>query len=287
MDDKTSPVQSRWTQALTQVLISVPATVVAVVALYFTMQQTSEELRATRDQVGLSEQGQLTDRFSKAVEQLGTQDSLEVRLGGIYALERIALDSARDHPTVMEVLSACVREHAPRTTCTSLALSARPTTDVQAILTVIARRDENRDRDTLDLNNTCLPGASFGSTSLVGADLSRTDLSGANLIGANLNGANLGAANLGAADLGAADLGAADLGAADLRGAFFDVANLSYANLTGANLTGAHLERANLSGANLTNANLTHAHLIYANLTGANLTGADRTCRAGPGHACR
>ncbi|MBA2694630.1 MAG: pentapeptide repeat-containing protein [Actinobacteria bacterium] len=215
----------------------------AVGALVF----TALSLQATRDQVGLSEQGQLTDRFSKAVEQLGNKDSLEVRLGGIYALERIALDSARDHPTVMEVLSAYVREHAPRTTCTSLALSAPPTTDVQAILTVIARRDENRDRDTLDLNNTCLPGASFGSTSLVGADLSRTDLSGANLIGANLNGANLGAANL-----GAADLGAADLGAADLRGAFFDVANLS-----------------------------------YANLTGANLTGADRTCRAGPGHACR
>ncbi len=239
------PVRRRWDW--TQVPLMLTA-LTAVGALVF----TALSLQATRDQVGLSEQGQLTDRFSKAVEQLGNKDSLEVRLGGIYALERIARDSARDHPTVMEVLSAYVREHAPRTTCTSLALSAPPTTDVQAILTVIARRDENRDRDTLDLNNTCLPGASFGSTSLVGADLSRTDLSGANLIGANLNGANLGAANLGAADLGAADLGAADLGAADLRGAFFDVANLS-----------------------------------YANLTGANLTGADRTCRAGPGHACR
>ena len=272
MDDKTSPVQSRWTQALTQVLISVPATVVAVVALYFTMQQTSEELRATRDQVGLSEQGQLTDRFSKAVEQLGTQDSLEVRLGGIYALERIALDSARDHPTVMEVLSACVREHAPRTTCTSLALSARPTTDVQAILTVIARRDENQDRDTLDLNNTCLPGTSFGSTSLVGADLGGTDLSGANLILADLSGADLTDANLSGADLGAADLTTADLSGADLSGAFFDVANLGSANLTGVDLTYAHLERANLTDANLTDANLTGAYLIYANLTAADLT---------------
>ena len=113
------------------------------------------------------------------------------------------------------------REHAARTTCTSLAPSARPTTDVQAIVTVIARRDENRDRDALYLNNTCLAGASFGGSSLVGADLSRTDLSGANLVVADLYGA--------------------DLGAADLRGAFFDVADLSAANLTDANLTHARL----------------------------------------------
>jgi hypothetical protein len=124
----------------------------AVGALYFNTNQTSKALQATRDQVGLSEQGQLTDRFSKAVEQLGTKDSLEVRLGGIYALERIARDSARDQPTIMEVLSAYIREHAPRQMCTSTASSTPPTTDVQAILTVIARRDENRDRNPLALN---------------------------------------------------------------------------------------------------------------------------------------
>ena len=34
-----------------------------------------------------------------------------MRIGGIYALERIARDSAKDHPTVMEVLTAFIREH--------------------------------------------------------------------------------------------------------------------------------------------------------------------------------
>ena len=56
------------------------------------------------------EQGQVTDRYTKAIEQLGS-DKLDVRIGGIYALERIARDSARDHPTVMEVLTAFIREH--------------------------------------------------------------------------------------------------------------------------------------------------------------------------------
>jgi hypothetical protein len=58
----------------------------------------------------LTQEGQITDRYTRAVEQLGS-DKLDVRLGGIYALERIAKDSERDHPTVVEVLSAFVREH--------------------------------------------------------------------------------------------------------------------------------------------------------------------------------
>ena len=58
----------------------------------------------------LTEQGQVTDRYTKAIEQLGS-DKLDVRIGGIYALERIARDSAKDHPTVMEVLTAFIREH--------------------------------------------------------------------------------------------------------------------------------------------------------------------------------
>ena len=50
------------------------------------------------------------DPYTKTVEQLGS-DKLDVRIGGIYALERVARDSKRDHPTVMEVLAAYVREH--------------------------------------------------------------------------------------------------------------------------------------------------------------------------------
>jgi len=54
--------------------------------------------------------------YAQAIEQLAS-DTLVVRLGGIYSLERIANVSARDHPMVMEVLSAFVRAHshpAPR-----------------------------------------------------------------------------------------------------------------------------------------------------------------------------
>src|SRR5664280_2167429 len=62
----------------------------------------------------LSREGHLTDRYTKAVEQLGS-DKIEVRLGGIYALERLMRDSSTDQPTIMEVLTAHIRQHAPRT----------------------------------------------------------------------------------------------------------------------------------------------------------------------------
>jgi hypothetical protein len=39
-----------------------------------------------------TEQGQITDRYTRAVEQLGS-DKLDIRLGGIYALERVGLQN--------------------------------------------------------------------------------------------------------------------------------------------------------------------------------------------------
>jgi hypothetical protein len=109
----------------------------------------------------LTEQGQVTDRYTKAIEQLGSE-KLDVRIGGIYALERIARDSVRDHPTVMEVLTAFIREHSrepwppPDDGGQEPERSTRP--DVQAALTVIGRRSTEHD-------------ISFGAIDLRRADL--------------------------------------------------------------------------------------------------------------------
>lgn len=95
----------------------------------------------------LTEQGQVTDRYTKAIEQLGS-NTVDVTIGGIYALERIARDSARDHPSVMEVLAACIREHSrdplPRPGPATPERATRP--DIQAAVTVIGRRDTTNDR---------------------------------------------------------------------------------------------------------------------------------------------
>src|SRR2546425_4452568 len=82
-----------------QTLAQIVGGAVLLVGLYF----TAQTLRTTQE-------GQITDRFTKAITQLG-DTNLAVRLGGIYALERIAKDSASDHGSVMEVLTAFVREY--------------------------------------------------------------------------------------------------------------------------------------------------------------------------------
>src|ERR1039458_1521742 len=84
--------------------------ILLLAGLYSSMQNLAlqtESLVSTRE-------GQITDRFTKAIEQLGATDvtgrpKMEVRLGAIYALERIARDSERDHWPIMEVLMAYVR----------------------------------------------------------------------------------------------------------------------------------------------------------------------------------
>jgi hypothetical protein len=72
----------------------------AVGALIF----TAESLDATRAQVSVAEQSQYTERYSRAIEQLGNQgpDRLQIRLGGIYALERLARDSLATNPPSMK-----------------------------------------------------------------------------------------------------------------------------------------------------------------------------------------
>src|SRR5258708_3885426 len=176
----------------------------------------------------LSREGQGTDRYTKAIEQLGS-DKLDVRIGGIYALERIARDSARDHPTVMEVLSAFVREHSredwppPDPNRRKQERSTRP--DVQAALAVVGHRDP-------------------------ATGIRPIDLTGANLTGANLTDR---------AYLTDANITDAALTGADLTGAGLIRAKLTHACLIKANLTGANLTSANLTSANLTDARLNRA----------------------------
>jgi hypothetical protein len=167
--------------ALTAAAIGVGGTVIVGVAGFWA------SVRNTNKITKLTEQGQLTDRYSKAVEQLGS-DKLDVRIGGIYALERTAHDSPRDHLTVMEVLAAFIRENSreplrPSSRAESGDDRPEPWTrpDVQAAVTVIGRRNPEHDSQPVDLR----------LANLSGADLADSDLRGAYLRGAYLRGTYL------------------------------------------------------------------------------------------------
>jgi uncharacterized protein YjbI with pentapeptide repeats len=222
------------------------------------------------EQAELTRQGQFTDRYSRAVEQLGTVgvSNVTVRLGGIYALQRLAHDSEEDRGTIVEVLAAFVRDPAgrPNGTPPPNAVPPRPPTDVAAALKVLESLGGLRGVD--------LHGADLAGADLAGADLYRANLRDADLTGAELTGANLFRATLRGADLIFADLADAALGGADLRGADLFSATLRGANLAGADLRDADLQDADLRDAVLAGAAMRGADLQNADLRGALLRGA-------------
>jgi hypothetical protein len=192
-------------------------------------------------------------------------DRLDVRLAAIDALERIMIDSVRDHPAIVELLAAFVRK-CPPAAASGPDLDAggqperhpRPPADAQTAVTVLARRPAGRtERGPVNL----------AGAHLAGANLLRANLPGVVLAGAHLAGAHLAEANLFHADLAGADLSCADLTLADL-----SCANLDRATLAGSNLTLVNLISAGLSGADLTDADLSEASLDGTDLPGVTLT---------------
>ncbi len=236
-----------------------------LLGLYFTYQNVKvaqDNAKIAQRNLWLTEEGNITDRFSKAVELLGS-DKLDIRLGGIYALERIALDSQKDHWTVMEVLTAFVRGNAPRP---DKPFEDNRREDIQAIMTVIGRKKWGKTEiQRLNLYSVNLTGYFLEEANLKRANLSRSKLVGAYLGKANLVKAILKVTDLSSADLRVADLTGADLQGANLSDAELNEANLSEADLTSANLKETYLEMTNLSETKLKFAkNLTIGQIIMA-----------------------
>jgi hypothetical protein len=163
-----------------------------------TIDAAHADVRRTLD---VTRREQVGDRYLRAIELLGSK-MLEVRIGAIYALERVTVDSATDHLTVMEVLAAFIREQSrelwpiPEPNISPARAHAFPRPDVQAALTVIGRRKVEYDQGQIDLTAAVLPGAlmfdaDLTRVRLVSADLTGADLTGADLTNADLTGAIL------------------------------------------------------------------------------------------------
>jgi hypothetical protein len=199
--------------------------VIAGGAALLNFQETQKHNRLARqkdrEQLDLTRRGQVTERFTKAIDQLGQvgDDKLAIRLGGIYALEQIAHDSEELHGPVMEVLTAYVRQpdasgrqegqmsaEASEQGQTGSQRRGMPT-DVQAVIAVLGRRKARADELRLDLSSTdlrwgrfaggdkgnfrntdfrgaCLQGAELKETDLEGADFGFTHLEGAKFVDA-------------------------------------------------------------------------------------------------------
>lgn len=263
-----------------------------------------------------------TSLLTKAVEQLGstreekseeemvkTVPNTEVRLGGIYALEKLARDYSPLRAQITAILCAYVRKNARRPkpptneirkilemdaserSAEDAELKRRheeewvPRIDVQVALTTIGRRIESQLRsaaqdaehgelsgiDRLDLRKAHLAQIELRELQFDQANFSGSCLNLGILTGTHLRSADLSEAHLNYACLDGAHIQDACLEDAQLQGASLNSAHLENAVLVRANLEWARLKQASLVAAQLVNASLRRAHLQGAVLRGANL----------------
>ena len=193
-------------------------------------------------QASIAQQSLMNEQYERGAEMLGNA-VLSVRLGGVYALRRLAVEHPEQyHVQIMELLCAFVRYPTKDSSVEtplnlpveleSYVRTLRP--DVQEAMRAIGSRG------SLGLS---LETSSDFKPYLRDAHLVYLQLQDANLSGAWLTNANLYRAVLPDVDLSGARLRNATLSGARLRRA-----NLSNAKLWSASLRGASLENANLSG---------------------------------------
>lgn len=224
---------------------------------------------AAMRQAAATEQGNITERFTRAIDQLGAmkhtnegdQPNLEVRMGGISALEMIVNDAPRvEHDRylaqVAMVLQAYVQENAKLGTT----VSGKVRSDVQMSISVLGRlvnfpitpigliRFEFSNLDLPGLNLTAL------NTPMMGWNFNESNLVGAQLVSANISLRAVGAC------LEGANLSSAILQMADLRGANLKKAMLIGTNFWGALLSGTQFQGAIMNGATISRRQLIESH---------------------------
>jgi hypothetical protein len=284
--------------AIAQLTVGIFVGVAALANLWFTSRnlrlanRTAEIANRT---LQTNQRGQVTDRFTKAIDQLGrtvdrgdgkkAEPHLEVRLGGLYALERIALDSRGSEDNylsvVVEVLAAYVRENAGPSRIALSWLSSpvsaeaedhaggieqKSCVDLLAVLVArvdaFAARIRENARKVTARTTSPHPTEDRRQTGYL-PPKPRADIQTALTILGRLP-------NKGPIDLAGIDLRGADLSGADLHGACLDKADLYDAKLCGADLTRASLLMASLLGAELREAKLGEAEMDLAELGAAN-----------------
>ena len=254
--------------------------------------------RTARQQAAIAEQGQITERFSAAVALLGNKGDATVRVGGIYALGRIARESIElDHVAVMQTLVNFIC-HSPYAAmgeellrrykvgmekyevavevaianhgnAEGVDLPTTPTVqecpDIVAALEVI--RDRSGEQRAWEERRDYKP-------SLSGARLMALNLRGVDFTGHELSRAKFDWSNLEDAKFVNADCYYSSYMNSNLSRVFFSFADLREADLRGARIFNGRFIGAKIIAADFTEANLSLANFLNADLLGASLCDA-------------
>lgn len=236
-----------------------------------------EQARIAAENRLISEQVQFTDRFSKAVEQLGNPNE-SVRIGAIYSLNRLAEDSSRDASTIIGVLAGHIKRSG-QASFTSDAANQQGTPDSATALAVLGRLVPKNSgyRQSGHAEQLDLSGADFRRLSISNCNLDGFILSGSKFMEAKLNlvsavGADLSAVNAEGCLLSGVDLTDAVMkhfiaDRAVLETVLFERANLEYSKFSD-----VVFQNVIFDGANLLNSNFSKAYIRSATFNGAELS---------------
>lgn len=246
--------------------------------------------RVNRERAQDERDGNRVARLTDAIKLL-SDPSIDIRLYAVYALERSAVDSRRDAPTVLEVLASFIRQRSffnpvdppnyePDPNKPIIEVDADVLAAAAAIAKISRLPSAGSTLQPLNLRNVDLRKARFDGARLPQADFASSNLSGASFEGANLARANFYRAWLSDTCFDDAVMTRVDLIEPESARASFRRAKLyraqvvdqvlTHADFSGADLSGANLS-ADLRGANFRGATFYKTTLVYA-VDGADFT---------------
>ena len=206
-------------------------------------------LETTNKNLEITEKGHFTERFTKAVDQLGSSQKA-VQIGGIYALEKLAQERIEYHNTIFEILCAFVQEYfSVKNTETD---SSEYNTVVLAIIKVIGRRTRPEDEydGLIDLSNTVLKDVNFSQQHQI--DLSTSNFNNSQLKGVTFSKVNFARSHLLNTQL--------------------DNVNFYISNLEGATLTQTKLDHTVIENSILERAAFYHATVSNSRFSDVKMT---------------
>lgn len=226
----------------------------------------------------MSRDGQITTRYSDAVEQLGSRE-LITRTGAVHALSRLAVNSDHDRPAIIDLLADYIRASIsiyPGESDRCYARGAPPMDVVAALKALFYKLPAKLREDRVDLRSICLSGVEFPY-----ADMTCMRLDNAIIGSSRFDHATLVDASLQHADLRGNFFTDADFTRAVALNARFGAssempsADTTKIEMPSADMTNAKLRDADLAAAALVDVDLSGANLTRAKLTGADLTGSE------------
>lgn len=258
---------------LRDTLIKLFGGAIVIVGIYLTYRR----ILASERQAAAFEDGQITERFSRSIEQLGSVDekgnkNIEIRVGGIYALERISKNSEKDFWPIMEILTSYLREVSlkdkefieAKVKDETLGLYEKVlSAEIQAAITVIGRRDityEKKNKIGIHLAGSYLPYSIIYQPNFQDAIMSHVNFSKSLIYNANFEETLLNRSNF--------------------KGAYAFDANFKNASLTAANFEDTTISGSSFRGADLKSVKWIMADLKEADLTEAENLDIDELCNA-------